>query len=157
MAEKTFKAKLTSEGEGGAWTILKIPFSVEKVWGTRARLAVKGTLNGFAFRNSVFPMGGGVHCLMVNKAVQAGAKAKAGDTVEVVMEPDAAPRAVAVPADLKKALAKNKAAKAAFEKMPYSHKKEYVEAIREAKKPETRARRIAGALKMMVAWGKSKE
>jgi uncharacterized protein YdeI (YjbR/CyaY-like superfamily) len=69
------------------------------------------------------------------------------------MEPDAAPRVVEVPPDLKKALAKNKAARAAFEAMPPSHKKEYVDAIVEAKKPETRARRIKGALKMMVEWG----
>jgi uncharacterized protein YdeI (YjbR/CyaY-like superfamily) len=73
------------------------------------------------------------------------------------MQPDTAPRVVKVPPELRKALAKNKAAKVAFAKMPYSHQKQYVEAIVEAKKPETRARRIAGALKMMVAWGKSKK
>ena len=123
MAGKTFKCKLTSEGPGGAWTFMKIPFSVEKVWGTRARLSVQGSINGFAFRSSIFPLGNGTHSMMVNKAMRAGAKTKPGDTVKVVMEPDTAPRVVTVPAELKKAFAKNKVAKTAFEKMPYSHKK----------------------------------
>ncbi len=157
MAGKQFKAKLVPEGEGRAWTILKIPFSVEKVWGTRAMMRVRGTINGIAYRSTIFPLRNGTHLMMVSKEIQADADAKPGDTVKVVMQPDTAPRVVKVPPDLKKAFAKNKAAKAAFEKMPYSHKKEYVEAIREAKKPETRARRIAGALKMMVEWGKNRK
>jgi len=156
MAGKTFKSKLVSEGPGGAWTFMKIPFNVEKVWGTRARLSVKGTINGLAFRSSIFPMGNGTHSMMVNKQMQAGAKAKPGDTVKVVMAPDTTPRLVAVPSELKKAFARNKAAQAAFEKMPYSHKKEYVEYIVEAKQAETRARRVAKALPMMVAWGEQK-
>ena len=156
MAGKTFKSKLNSEGPGGAWTFMKIPFNVEKVWGTRARLSVQGSINGFAFRSSIFPMGDDTHSMMVNKQMQAGAAAKAGDTVKVTMAPDTAPRVVAVPVELKQAFARNKAAQAAFEKMPYSHKKEYVEYIVEAKQAETRARRVAKALPMMVAWGRKR-
>ena len=154
MAQKTFKAKLSAEGERRAWTILKLPFRVEKVWGTRARMRVRGTINGVAYRSTIFPLRGGKHLMMVSKEMQVGANAEPGDTVKVVMQPDTAPRVVKVPPELKRALAKNKAAKQAFAKMPYPHQKEYVEAIVEAKKPETRARRIAGALKLMVAWGK---
>ena len=135
---------------------MKIPFSVEKVWGTRARLSVQGSINGFAFRSSIFPMGNGTHSMMVNKTMQAGAAAKPGDTVKVTMAPDTVPRVVTVPAELKKAFTRNKAAKDAFKKMPYSHKKEYVGFIVEAKQAETRARRVAKALPMMVAWGKKK-
>ncbi len=157
MAGKQFKAKLVPGGEKRAWTILEIPFSIEKVWGTRAILGVRGMINGFAYRSTLFPMRSRKHLMMVSKEMQAGANAKPGDTVKVVMQPDKAPRVVKVPPDLRKALAKNKAAKQAFAKMPYSHQKEYVEAIAEAKKPETRARRIAGALKLMVEWGKNKK
>ena len=156
MGRKEFRSKLLSQGPGGAWTFMKVPFSAEKVWGTRAMLRVRGTINGFGFRSCIMPLGDGTHCMMVNKAMQAGAKAKPGATVKVVMEPDTAPRVVTVPAELKKAFAKNKVAKAAFEKMPYSHKKEYVGYIIEAKQTETRARRVARALPMMVEWGKKR-
>jgi len=59
---------------------------------------------------------------------------------------------VKVPADFAKALAAHPAAEAKFGKMPPSHQREYVGAILEAKKPETRIRRIAAAIEMIVAW-----
>jgi len=71
-----------------------------------------------------------------------------------VMEVDTAPRVVTLAADLKKALAKNKTAKAAFEKMAYSHQKEYVGYIEEAKRPETRAKRIKQTLEVLSGVGK---
>ncbi len=156
MAGKQFKAKLVPEGEGRAWTILKIPFSVEKVWGTRAMMRVRGTINGIAYRSTIFPLRNGTHLMMVSKEIQADADAKPGDTVKVVMAPDTAPRMVKIPPELKKAFAKNKAAKQAFAKMPYSHRKQYVKYIVEAKQAETRARRVVKALPMMVAWGRKK-
>lgn len=82
-------------------------------------MPVKGTINGFAFRTSVFPTGDGSHFMMVNKAMQAGAKAEAGDTVRVVFEKDTAPRKVVVPKDLNTALARDRQARDRFEKMSY--------------------------------------
>jgi hypothetical protein len=151
-----FKARLEAQGPGGAWTLMKLPFSVEEVWGTRARLSVKGTMNGFAFRSSIFPTGDGTHHLMVNKALQAGAKAEPGDRVEVVMEPDTEPRTVELPADLKKALAREKQAKQFFEKLAPSHKKRYVDWITEARKVETRAARLEKAVALLRA-GKKRD
>ena len=78
---KSFKTRLIARGPGGAWTHLDIPFSVEKEFGTKARVPVAGTLNGFAFRTSLMPNGDGTHSMAVNKAMQAGAKAVAGDLV----------------------------------------------------------------------------
>ena len=150
MAKKAFKTELLAEG--GATGIL-IPFSVEKVFGSKARVPVRGTINGFAFRSSVFPMGGGNHFMAVNRATREGAGAKGGDTVSVVMEVDTEPRIVTAPADLKKALAGDKGAKAAFDKLSYTHKKEFVQWIEGAKKEETRARRIEKTL-AMIAEGK---
>jgi hypothetical protein len=80
-----FSAKLIARGPRGAWTFLPIPFSVEQEWGTKPRVPVYGTLNGFAFRNSLMPEGDGTHSMMVGKELQAGAKAKSGDTVKVVI------------------------------------------------------------------------
>ncbi|HXE89746.1 MAG TPA: YdeI/OmpD-associated family protein [Terriglobales bacterium] len=150
-AVQKFRAKLTGQGEGKAWTILVPPFSVEKTWGTKARVPVKGTINGYPIRCSLFPMGNGKHCIMVNKEMQKGAGATQGDTVSVVLEPDAAPRTVAVPPVLKKALARNKGAQAYFDKLSPSHKKAYVDFITEAKKEETRQRRVEKTLAMLAA------
>ncbi len=149
MTRQALKTKLEPMGPGGAWTCLRVPFSVEKVFGTRARVPVKGRINGVAFRSSLFRTGDGRHFMMVNKAMQAGAEAKAGDTVRVVFEKDTAPRAVAVPRDLKAALARHKQARARFDRMAYSHQKQYVDWITSAKRKETRAARIAKAITMI--------
>jgi Domain of unknown function (DUF1905) len=104
---KQFKTRLTSRGPGGAWTFLEIPFSVEKEFGSKARIAVAGTMNGFAFQNSLMPNGDGTHSMMVSKALQAGAKAAAGDLVSVALAVDRSERVVAVPPELGSVLSKN--------------------------------------------------
>ncbi|MFA5896886.1 MAG: YdeI/OmpD-associated family protein, partial [Thermoplasmata archaeon] len=95
--------------------------------------------------------GDGTHQIAVNKAMQAGAKAGPGDRLQMVLRVDTAPRTVKVPADLKKALTKSKAAQVNFERMTWSHRKRYVDWIEEAKRPETRAKRIDEAVKRISA------
>jgi hypothetical protein len=149
-----FKTRLEAQGPGGAWTFLKLPVSIEKEWGFKARVAVKGTVNGFAFRNSLFPTGDGTHHMMFSKELQAGTKARPGDTVNVVLEQDTAPRVYAAPDDLKKALAKNAKASASWEKLRPSSKKYTLLWIEQAKKAETRAARIEKTV-ALLARGKS--
>ncbi len=153
---KRFRVLLEKD-ENSEATGIRIPFSVEKEFGARARVPVRGTINGFAFRSSVFPMGGGDHYMVVNKDVRAGAKAKGGDTVSIVMERDDEPRVITPPADFARALKTDKAASAAWDKLSYTHRKEYAKSIEEAKKPETRARRIEKAIAMLAATGKAKK
>ncbi|MDQ1612532.1 MAG: hypothetical protein QOG00_2463 [Pyrinomonadaceae bacterium] len=126
----------TSEATG-----ITIPFDVEQTFGTRARVPVRGTINGFPYRSSIFPMGG---CFMmaVNKDMRAGANAKAGDRISVTMERDDEPRIITPPPDLARALRADKAAKATWDKLSYTHQKEHARAVEDAKRPETRARRI---------------
>src|SRR5271169_5144894 len=107
--QKKFKAKAEAAGPGGAWCYIAVPFDVSEVWDTRGRVAVKGTLNGFPFHSNIQPMDGR-HLLTFNKQLQAGAKAKAGDTVSVVLERDTEERIVEAPAELAKAFRKNKEA-----------------------------------------------
>lgn len=144
---QTFKATLVAMGPGGSWTHLPIPFKVEEVFGTKARVAVRGTINGFAFRSSIMPRGDGSHYMAINRAMQTGAKAAAGAAVAVAMEPDIAERTVTVPPDLRKALGA-KGGKL-FAALSYSHQKEYVEWIEQAKRPETRAARVQKALTIL--------
>ena len=127
-----------------------LPFDVFEAFGTSSRMAVKGEIKGFPFRSSIFPMGGGKFYMVVNREMREGAKVKAGQTVEFVMEKDDEPRAIATPPDLLKALSARKSAKAAWDKLSYTHRREYIKAIEEAKKPETRARRIAKAVEMIA-------
>jgi hypothetical protein len=148
---KQFKTRLTSRGPGSAWTFLEVPFSAEKEFGSKARIPVSGTMNGFAFQNSLMPNGDGTHSMMVNKALQAGAKAAAGDLVSVAMAIDKSERAVPIPPELKQALSTNRAAAMAFKALSYSHRKEFAEWIANAKRDETRVSRAEKSIAMVLA------
>jgi hypothetical protein len=152
-----FKGRLLPAGPSGAWTFLEIPPEVSASFGVRGRIAVAGTVNGFAFRNFLMPTGDGTHQMMFSKELQAGAKAKAGERVAVVMEVDSAPRTVSVPADLKAALAAKGKLRQVFDELAYTHRKDFVNWIVAAKRPETRAARIAKALDMLASGRKYKD
>ena len=145
---RRFRAVLEKDDKTSG-TGIAIPLDVPKLFGTRGRVPVRGTLDGAPFRSTLAPYGGR-HYLPVNRGLREAAGAQAGDTVEVVLERDTEPRVVEAPPDLKRALKKDKAAAAAWERLSYSHKREYAEAILEAKKPETRERRVAGAIAQLT-------
>ena len=147
-SRSTFTARLESGGEGGAWTLVRIPDDVQQDLGASARIAVRGTINGYGFRSSIFP-DGGARIMMVNRAMQQGAGAASGDTVRLVIEPDSLPRTVTVPADLARAFTRAPAAREKFDGLSYSHRKAYVEWIEEAKRLETRQRRVEKAIDML--------
>ena len=92
---------------------------------------------------------GGRYLLPLSAENRAGAGVAAGDEVDVDMELDTEPREVVVPADLSAALEGDLAAREAFERLSYSHRRRHVMAIEEAKTPVTRQRRIAKALEML--------
>ena len=83
-----FKAAVEHAGEGDAWMIVKTPKHTSEALGSKGRVSVVGTVNGFAIKTSVFPNGDGTHHFMFNKAMQKGASATAGDTVVVRLERD---------------------------------------------------------------------
>jgi hypothetical protein len=109
------------------------------------RFPVAAAVNGYTWRTSVARMGG-EFLLGLTRAVRLEAGVQAGDTVEVEIELDTAPRQVVVPDALAHALAHDVAARAAFEALSYSHRKEYARWIDEAKRDETRERRLAKTL-----------
>lgn len=149
MAKQQLRFKGKIEGkEAGVVAAIMPPVDVPEFFGTRARVPVRGTINGYPFRSSLMPMGG-CHMMPVNKTLRDGAGARPGDIVDVVMERDEEKRTVEAPAVLKKAWAKNKVAKANWEKMAFTHKKEIALWIEAAKKEETRARRVAKAMEVL--------
>ena len=151
MAKQKLRFKVKIEGkEAGVVAAITPPVDVPEFFGTRARVPVRGTINGFPFRSSLMPMGG-CHMMPVNKTLRDGAGAKPGDIVEIVMERDDQERTVDAPLVLKKALVKNKAAKANWEKLAFTHKKEMAVWVAGAKQEETRERRLAKVMQVLGA------
>ncbi|MDP9481645.1 MAG: YdeI/OmpD-associated family protein [Chloroflexota bacterium] len=128
------------EGEATA-TFIEIPVDVRAVFG-RARPPVTVTMNGYTYRSTVAVYGEG-YFLPVNKVNRAGARVDAGDRVTVELAADDAARTVDVPDDLAEALRNDPDANERFEDLAYTHRLEYVRWVTEAKKAETRSRRIA--------------
>jgi uncharacterized protein YdeI (YjbR/CyaY-like superfamily) len=113
------------------------------------RFPVRATVDGYTWRTSVARMHG-EFLVGLNKEVRAAAGVDAGDTVSVVLELDAEPREVDVPDALAQALAGDDAARAAFDRLAFTHRKEYARWIAEAKRDETRERRVAMAIEMLL-------
>jgi hypothetical protein len=142
--QRRFEAEIEEARGGGAF--VAVPFSVEEAFGKRGQLRVKGTIDGHSFKSSIAPMGGGAHLLGLHKATRDAIGKSIGDTVTVAIEPDLEERTVEVPDDFRRALTKNRKALQTFDGFAYTHRKEYVQWIESAKRPETRQRRIADAV-----------
>lgn len=127
-----------------------MPFDVETVFGSKARVPVKGTINGHAFRNSLMPNGDGTHTMTVSRDLKAGARAESGDVVRVEMELDVAPRVAWIPPELAAVLARNTAAAREYARLSPSHQKQYTDWVGSAKREETRRARADKAAKMLI-------
>jgi uncharacterized protein YdeI (YjbR/CyaY-like superfamily) len=141
LSAKSFNATLERMQGNLGWVIVWIPFSVHKTWGSRGNFRVKGDINGFAFRTSLFPTRRGIHYLLVNKKMQAGAHVAVGNAAEFLLEPDTADRVAAVPAELNRFLAEDKSLRQWFNALSYSYRKWLTDAILQPKSPAARARR----------------
>jgi hypothetical protein len=143
MARMTFDALLHRD-DNSSGTYVTIPLDVRAAFG-RARPAVRVTVNGHTWRSTI-SVYGGVSMLGINRANREAARIAAGEVVSVVLESDDEPRTVDVPADLAAALDAAPDARTSFDAMPYTHRLEYVRWLDEAKRPETRTRRLAAAI-----------
>src|SRR5205823_11654519 len=90
---------------------MRPPFDVPTIFGTKARVPVRGTVNGYPFRSSLCNMGAG-HMMVVNKQMRVGGRCKAGDIVEVLLQRDRDQRVVELPPEIKNVIASNKIAQA---------------------------------------------
>lgn len=133
---------------GGTTTGIRIPDEAVAELGGGNRPKVVATVNGHTWRTSIARMGG-AFWLGVSAENRAAAGLSAGDTVELDVELDSAPRTVEVPDDLAAALAAEPTAKAAFDALSYSHQRQHVLAVESAKKPETRARRVQSVVQAL--------
>jgi hypothetical protein len=141
-----FTAELQLNGKTA--TGIEVPDEVVGALGSK-RPPVHVTINGtYTYRSTVASMGGR-YLLPVSAEHRTAAGIAAGDVVELELAPDTAPREVTVPPDLAGALGQDEVAKKFFDSLSYSHQRAYVLWIEDAKKPETRQRRVGQAVEML--------
>ncbi|MFF2045575.1 YdeI/OmpD-associated family protein [Kitasatospora sp. NPDC058170] len=124
---------------------LEVPLEVVAALGGGARPAVTITVNGHSWQSRVAILRGR-HLLGLSNANRRAAGVAIGEEVEVEVELDTEPRVVVEPPDFAQALDADPAARAAYDRLAYGHKREHVRAVESAKKPETRRRRIEKAI-----------
>lgn len=146
MKQYKFNATIESAGTGGACVLF--PHDVEKEFGTRGQVPVKVTFDGVPYTGTMVKYGRPQHMLPILKAIRDQIGKGPGDTVSIVVERDTAARTIEIPPAFKTALRKE-GLLPVFEKLSYTHRKEYVRWISEAKKEETRAGRSAKAIDML--------
>ena len=144
--KQSFIAVIQNEGGGGAY--VEVPFDVEKEYGSK-KPKVKAMIEGVPYRGTLVRMGTECHLLIILKGIREQIGKTFGDEIQITLEPDTEPRLVEVPKDLMKELKKDKEAKAFFDKLSYTHRKEYVNWVTEAKKAETRQSRIIKTIEML--------
>lgn len=146
-----FSAVLTPDPDGRGGILIPVPKEVNVELGLKGRPKIQAVIAGLPYRGSLMPMGDGTFCLGVLKSIQEKAGVKQGDTIEVLLELDTEPRTVEPPVDLADALARDKLAAAAWERLSFTNKKEMARSLEEAKKPETRKQRLAAAVAKLRA------
>ena len=144
------------------WVIIRIPFDVAKVWGVRGRLRVKGEINGFEFRTTLFPShypsirallpaDRSFHLLLVTKRMQAGGVARAGNTAQFRLERDLeAPKAI-LPGELKRALSQDRSVKRWFDNLSFSIRKWICDQVAQPKSAAARVRRAERIAEQLMA------
>jgi hypothetical protein len=149
----SFTAVIINAGGGGAF--VEVPFDVETAFGSK-KPKVKAMIEGVPYRGLLVRMGGEHHILIILKGIREQVGKTFGEKIKVTVEPDTQPRVIEIPKDLLKEFKKEKQAKTFFDSLSYTHQKEYVLWILEAKKDETRERRIMKTIEMLKNGQKGK-
>jgi hypothetical protein len=141
-----FRAEVELGGKTA--TGIRVPAAVVGGLDRGKRVPVTVTINGYTYRTTIAPYSE-AYFIPLSAENRNGAGVRAGEIVDVDIEPDDAPRTVTVPDDLAAALAADPAAGAAFEKLAFTHRKTYVDWVESAKKPETRQARLGKTVDML--------
>ncbi|MBL8051399.1 MAG: DUF1905 domain-containing protein [Anaerolineales bacterium] len=142
----TFTATIQNAGGGGAF--VEVPFDVEKAFEAK-RPKIKANIEGVPYRGILTRMGTDFHMLIILKDIREKIGKTFGDKIKITVELDTEPRVLELPKELIKELKKDKEAKTFFDRLSYTHQREYVLWINEAKKEETRQNRILKAIEML--------
>lgn len=148
---RTFSAKLEHLRGNLGWVIARVPFDVNKVWGSRSRLKVKVTIGGKTFRTSLFPTREGEHFILVNKKMQRAGRVKAGMAAEFKVQPDTEERAVEQPPELTKILKRERAIREWFVELSHSMRYYIASWIAEPKSTASRQKRAEEMAERILA------
>lgn len=147
-SSKSFRVRITQDEKSGGCAIV-LPFDPKAVFG-KVRAPVTATISGaHTFRTTIFRMKG-VDFIPLRKSNRAAADVEPGQTVDVTLALDDGPRVVTPPEDLVRAMRRAKGARAAWDALSYTRQREWAESIEEAKRAETRQRRIAKCVGALV-------
>jgi uncharacterized protein YdeI (YjbR/CyaY-like superfamily) len=150
MPAKRFSAPLERSRNNLGWTVVRIPFDAAKLWSKRGQLRVRGAINNFEFRATLFPDGDGGHYLLVNKKMQKGGHAQPGDKANFTLEPDTAERPIVLPPDLEKLFKQEKALRKFFSEWSDSGKRWVIHEIQGKKSAASRKKRIDQLAEQML-------
>jgi hypothetical protein len=145
---KKYALNAIIQDAGGGGAFVEIPFDVESAFGSK-RPKVRVTFDREPYRGTAVRMGSDCHMVPILKGIRAKIGKQPGDEVRVTLEADDVPRVVTPPRDFAAAMRAEPEAKAFWKELSYTHQREYVRWIEDAKKPETRERRIAKAVEML--------
>ena len=144
--KQNFRAKIENAGSGGAY--VTIPFDVEKVFGKK-RVKIKATIEGEPYRGTLVRMGTPYHILIVLKEIRQKIGKDFGDEVSIELEEDLEQRQVEIPAYIEQALVANPIAQGHYNGLSYTHQKEYIRWVTEAKREQTRQERLLKMIELL--------
>jgi Bacteriocin-protection, YdeI or OmpD-Associated/Domain of unknown function (DUF1905) len=147
MSKKhSFTGVIQNAGGGGAF--VNVPFDVEKAFDSK-KPKVKAMIEGMLYRGTLVRMGSESHMLIILKGIRQQIGKDFGDEIRITVEPDDEPRLIEIPKDLMKEFKKDKDARAFFDKLAYTHQKEYIKWIEDAKREGTRQARIVKTIELL--------
>jgi hypothetical protein len=146
--EVRFSARIYKSGINPC---VDVPEEVSRTIGNKGYLAVRGTVQGFAFRTNLVPVRGRPYRLFINGSMRQGAGVVTGDTVEVGLEPDRESRSISVPRELTEALGGNPAAAAAWEGLTSSRRKDVLNYLNSLKTGVSLRRNIDRLMRQLVS------
>lgn len=144
-----FDGAIVDAGGGGMY--VEFPHDAASLFGVKGRVPVKASFDGILYRGSMVKMGTDCHILLVLKKIRETLQKGAGDRVHVIVELDDEERKVELSEDVLKELQKNKSAQAAWQKLSFTHQREYHMWVEEAKRAETKTNRIAQMMEKLTA------
>jgi len=148
---KRFKAVLEKGSRALGWTIARVPFDPAKEWKQMVRQRVRGEVNGHSFRTSLFPDTRGGFCLLVNRAMQAGAGVRLGDTAVFMLEPDLEPREAELPDELAVLLDEERELHEWYDALTEYMRREIGKWVMDVKSDEARMRRAEQMAERLLA------
>ena len=136
-----FRAVITAARGGGA--LIDVPPELIAGLGGLKQMRVVGTIDGHPFRSSTMPAGGGRLCIGIHRATRAAAGVDVGSEVEIQVSRDDSPRTLELAPELESAFVAEPALRTAFDRLSFSRRRDLAAPVAEAKRPETRAARLA--------------